>query len=287
MKRILLFSTCLVFLNSFSQLKGKVVNINNNPIPFVNIYIQNENSATTSEENGDFLIKSSDKNKTLVFTVLGYESKTAKAAEDMIVVLQPSEIQLKEVVIPAWKQTKTLEIGVTNSATSQAFDNGPKIEVKFFPYDENYKKTKYIKQVVVNTDSKIEDATFKIHFYGITKDGFPGKELLQKDFIATVKMGLKKTTFNLLDFDLRIPKSGLFVGIEKMFISKNIFEKTTTDFNTNTTRTEKKYSPMVLYDLVEREFQFVFSGGTWNKSNTQSKSKSLIYEPAIRLILTN
>ncbi|WP_052201452.1 carboxypeptidase-like regulatory domain-containing protein [Flavobacterium psychrophilum] len=71
--------TLLLFLVSFSitaQIKGVVKDsISGKPIPYVNIWVQNENIGTTSEENGEFTISSTDKNKNLIFSALGFEKK--------------------------------------------------------------------------------------------------------------------------------------------------------------------------------------------------------------------
>ncbi|WP_310560093.1 carboxypeptidase-like regulatory domain-containing protein, partial [Flavobacterium sp.] len=90
---IFLFMNCSLF----SQIKGKVVDEKNQAIPFVNIAIENENIGTTSEENGEFIINESDKNKNLIFSALGYDKKIIKASENLQVVLKTSEIQLDEV----------------------------------------------------------------------------------------------------------------------------------------------------------------------------------------------
>ncbi|MBC7494198.1 MAG: carboxypeptidase-like regulatory domain-containing protein, partial [Flavobacterium sp.] len=182
---------------------------------------------------------------------------------------------------------KEKEIGNTNSAISQAFDNGPRIDVKYFPYYPDYKKTKYIKQVIINTDSKIESAICKIHFYSVAENGFPGAPLLDKDFIVTIKQGLKKTRIDITQFNLRMPKNGLFIGFEKLIIERNKLEKTTTDYNNNTTRVQKIYFPLVLYNFIERNALFTFSGGKWNKETAAANKKIMVYEPAINLILTN
>ena len=81
------------------------------------------------------------------------------------------------------------------------------------------------------------------------------------------------------------------VGFEKLIIEKNKLEKTTTDPNTNTTQTQRTYFPFVLYNSVARDFLFAYSGGKWIKQSKQNldnpSEKTLIYEPAINLILTN
>jgi hypothetical protein len=51
------------------------------------------------------------------------------------------------------------------------------------------------------------------------------------------------------------------------------------------------YFPYVLYNYVEREFIYTYSGGKWNKQIkadiANPSDKMSVYEPAINLILTN
>jgi CarboxypepD_reg-like domain len=277
----------LIHFSVFSQIKGKVVDEFNKPISYVNISVENENIGTTSEENGEFIIRISDKTKNLIFSAIGFEKKIIIASEVSEVQLKQIEFELKEVVIVKKFGTKIREIGKIDNGFYQAFDNGPRIDTKFFPYIAKYKKTKFIKQVTIQTDSKIDNATFKIHFYSVDSKGFPDEELLTKDFIVSVSKGIKKTFLNLNDLNLQMPKNGIFVGFEKLLIEKNKTEKTTIDPNSNTTKTQISFDPFVLYNSVERDFLFNYSGGKWINKNEGNNSKIRIYEPAINLILTN
>ena len=285
----------LVLLVSFSisaQIKGVVKDsITGKPISYVNIAVENENKGTTSEENGEFALNFKTENRNLIFSALGYEKLKIKATLAKEVKLLPKTFQLDEVIIAKKFETKSIEIGSTKSNIAQAFDNGPRIDVKYFPYIPKYKKTKYLKQVAINTDSSIENATIRIHFYTVDDFGFPSEELLKNNFIVKVKKGVKKSYFNISDFNLRIPKKGMFVGFEKLIIEKNKIENTITDYNTNTTRIEKAYYPFVLYNFVPSDYYYTFYGGKWNRetklSNDNSNEKMMIYEPAINLILTN
>lgn len=281
----------LFTLSLSAQIKGVVKDsISGRPISFVNIWVQDENIGFTTEENGEFSINASEINKKLIFSALGYEKKTVLIKNNTEVKLKPTEYQLEEVVIFKTLGTNSIEIGKTKNATYQAFDNGPKIDTKFFPYLEKYKKTKYLKKVSVFTDNLIENASFKIHFYSVNNDGFPSTELLDKDFIVSVKKGVTKNIFDVTKFKLQMPKNGVFVGFEKLLIEKNKVEKTTVDANTNTTKKTITYFPLLLYNRVELESIYTFSGGKWNKkSNNSDNLKDIISvnEPAITLILTN
>ncbi|GEP50020.1 membrane protein [Flavobacterium noncentrifugens] len=285
----------LLFFVGFSalaQIRGVVKDsIDGKPVPYVTISVENENFGTTSEENGEFKIHVSDKSKKLVFSALGFERKTVSISDVSEVRLKPTALQLDEVVISKRFETQKKEIGEPENAILETFDKAPRIDIKFFPYDPSYKKTRYLKQVVLVTDSKINDATFKIHFYSVDANGYPGEELLEKDFIVAVDKGVSKTKFNVSKFNLIMPKTGLFVGFEKLLIDKNSVEKMVMNYNTNEALPVTTYYPFMLYNNVKRNFQFVFIGGKWiRKSNPDQNNpadKIRIYEPAITIILTN
>lgn len=289
MKKFFLLLLSVSFSLS-AQIKGIVVDESNKPISYVNIWVENENSSTTSEENGEFSIHCLP-NKNLIFSALGYEKKTVKASETSKVILKTTALELNEIVIAKRFETKEIEIGKVKIETYQAFESGPRIDAKFFPYIPKYKRTKYIKQVAILTDSQLENTSFKIHFYSVNTDGSPGEELLQKDFLVSVKKGVKKTFFNITDFNLKMPKTGLFVGFEKLIIERNKLEKEVMDSNTKTTTIQKVYFPFVLYNYVQRDFIYIFSKGKWNKQTKEDinnpADKMMVYEPAINLILSN
>ena len=267
-------TTLFFFLFSISmvaQTKGVVKDsLSGKPISYVNIWVENENIATTSEEDGTFSISASG-NKNLIFSALGYEKKTIKASQAGEVFLSSKAFDLDEVVISNSIETKQITIGVTENTIAQAFDNGPRMDVKYFPYKPDYKKTKYIKRVTLYTDSRIEDATIKLRFFKVDENGYPGEELLKKVLIVSVKNGTKNNKIDLSGYNLVMPKNGLFVGFEKLMIEKNKKEKTVTDQNTNTTQIQKIYYPLVLYNYVERDALFTFSGGKWNKQVNENK----------------
>ena len=206
-EKIFRFLFVLIGFSSFAQTKGVIVDENNQPISYVNIWVENENIGTTSEENGVFSINVTG-NKILIFSALGYDKKTVKASEAEKVVLTINEIKIDEVVIVKKYETKEIEIGKVKNQTYQAFDNGPRIDVKFFPYSPSYKRTKYIKKLTLYTESRIENATVRIHFYDVDDNGFPNKELLKKDLIVTVRKGTVNHLIDVSDLNLSIPKKG-------------------------------------------------------------------------------
>lgn len=282
----------LVSFTVFSQIKGVVKDsISGKSIPYVNIWVQNDNIGTTSQEDGKFEINVKSNSVKLVFNAIGFEKKTISILNAQEVFLKPIEYQLDEVVILKRFGNRQIEIGKTDSQIYQAFDNGPRIDVKYFPYFPKYKKTKYLKKVTIFADNRVENASLKLHFYGVDASGFPDEELLNKNFIVSLKKGTANNTFDLTDFNLKFPKTGIFVGFEKLIIEKNKLEQISIDKNTNTSKVKISYFPFVLYNYVERDFIYTFSGGKWNKQSnvdaSNSDKKVETYEPAINLILSN
>ena len=258
---------------TFSQIRGVVKDsISGEPIPFVNIWVENETIGTTSEADGSFFLEAS-KEKNIVISVLGYEKKTIKGSEISLVNLKPTTYELNEIVVLNKKQSKKIEIGNIKDAIFQSFDNGPKVEAKFFPYQSSYSKTKFIKEVTIFTDSRIDSATIKIHFYSVDENGATGKELLNKDFVVTLNKGVLRHKFDVSHFDMVFPEKGIFVAYEKLLIESN--------------KTGTKYQPYVLYNFVERDFFYTYSFGKWNKQEADFQEKLQLNEPSINLILTN
>ena len=288
MKKIVFF--LLITFSLSAQIKGIVKDsISGKPIPFVNIWVENEEIGTTSDFDGSFSILVKDTNKKLVFSALGFEKKRVNVTNVKEVLLKASLIELDEVVLLNKKETKEIEIGKTENSILQTFDNGPKIEAKFFSYQESYKKTKFIKKVTIQTDSKIVEATIKIHFYAVNEDGSPGEELLTKDFLVTIKQGILKNKINVSNFNLVLPTNGIFVAYEKLMIESNKQEKQIIDPYTKQKKTKKTYYPLVLYNYVERDYSYTFFGGKWNKITNELNpfDKMMIFGPSINLIVTN
>ena len=277
-------------ISLFSQIKGKVVDENNLPIPYVNIVVEQENIGTSSDIDGTFSLAIKE-GKTLVFSALGYEKKKITASEKMVVVLPSTTYELGEVSIVNKKETKQMEIGKSENSLHQAFENGPKFDAKFFPYQQSYAKTKFIKKISIFTESALEDASVKIHFYEVNPEGLPGDELLEKDYIVSVKKGSRRTWFDLSKLNLIFPKKGLFVAVERLFIEKNKFEKTVATADPNKPKIHRVYYPLPFYSFVDREYTYTFMGGTWQKESKKDSDgkvlKTKVFEPAIHLILTN
>jgi hypothetical protein len=288
MKNLFLLAILFFVFSLSAQTRGVVIDSLGTPIPYVSIWVENENKATTSEENGTFSIQVSLDAK-IIFSALGYETKTVMAANAAKVVLKQIVFDLESVIINKARSTKTLEIGQVQNAILEAFDTGPKMDAKFFPYQSKYKKNKWIKKILLTTDSPIENATLKLHIYSVNQNGFPSEELLTQDLIVQLKKGIYRHQFDVNDLNIEIPESGIFVAFEKMRIEKNKVAKTFTNQQTGITNTEISYAPKVLCYMVKKQYSFTFAGGKWvKKTNEEEIDAPLqVYEPSLTLLLSN
>ena len=258
---LLLVSSCI-----YSQIKGIVLDENNKPIPYVNIWIENENIGTTSEENGSFSIYVEDKNKILIFSALGFETKKVKISEAEKVVLKETAFQLDEVIISKSKSTVEIEIGGSKNINHTHLSGSvPWIYAKRFNYSNDFSKTPYIKNTIIFTKNEIKNAAFKLRIFGVDKEGGPGLDLLNEDIIVKVKKGKRENKIDLTTYNLLIPKNGIFIAFESMIIESNKFELKYKESNSKKIKEQVVYAPNIVCNAVELENTFEYRGGKWTQ----------------------
>ncbi|TVZ56533.1 carboxypeptidase-like protein [Lutibacter sp. Hel_I_33_5] len=105
MKKITLLFCILNSFLTFSQVKGKVTDTKNKSLSFVNIYLENSLTGTSSNDNGEYLLAINKKGKhTIVFQFLGYKTfkKTIniqKFPHQLNVKLEEEQMMLDEISI--------------------------------------------------------------------------------------------------------------------------------------------------------------------------------------------
>jgi hypothetical protein len=291
MKVALLF--ILFSMSVSAQLKGVVVDENNKPIPYVNIWVENENIGTTSDEDGFFIINASEK-KIFVLSAVGYELKKTALNNNEKVVLKIVLYKLDEIVITKRKQDKELEIGNAEKIRhTQLSGNNPWIYGKLFHYDSLYASIPYLKKIVFFSDSDIKEAKLKIRIFEF--DGTtPTNDLLEEDLIVTVKKGMRKNTIDISKYNLRFPEKGIVIGLEWMIIEENRHDFEYRAYQSKKTVTMENYQPSLVVNYSKEEDSFNYSQGKWVRSKiflTEKRNNEPWYGkilmPAINLILSN
>ena len=269
---------------TFSQIKGIVKDsISGEPIPYVNIWVENETIGTTSEANGGFSLDIKEE-KLLVFSALGYESKKSSSKNELIL-LKPKVFELNEVVISIPKKTIESEIGFYLPENQVI----PWILAKKFNLEENNQDLKFIKEISFFTKSKVDNGVFRARIFKVKSDGMPGEDLVSEEIIVEVKKGKSKTKLDVSKYNIQIPKEGIIVGFESLFIDKNKYSQEARVIGSKKATYIENYSPHIMYCDDSDEVCYVFRSARWitqkrAKYNTTQKSS---FAPAITLTITN
>ncbi len=210
----------------FAQLSGIVKDsISGEPIPYVNIWVESENTGTNSEENGSFVLHISEE-KNIVFSALGYETKTISSKEIAKVYLRSKNIQLEELILEKPKQTEELVLNdykgkkvrscVSNSGLEKVHIWG-----KIIDYNNSVVKYPFIKKIQFKAKSKVKVAKMRLRIF---KKPYPEqelKDLIEDDIIFEVKKGKREVTVDLSPYNLSFPKEGILIGFEYLKIEQN------------------------------------------------------------------
>ena len=279
---------------SLAQIKAFITDsISRERIPYVNIWLEDENTGTTSNENGEFEMNVMDTNKILVFSAIGYESTTIKLRNiGKEVKLVPKITVLNEVFIRPKTGTKLLSIdGFKKSETNSYFVNAgtPWIVAKFFEYKSGYSSTPFLKSIIILTDSRIKNAYFNIRLYSINEKGEPGDLLQDKNIIAIARKGKTSTVIDLSAFNIKFPENGFFIACEWLIIESNRHEYTYTNKGSKKKLKAIRYEPAIaILNGGENRTSWTLTKGNWKKWKGPALRNHARYQSlAIELILTN
>ena len=279
MNKFLVFFLFLTFSLS-AQIRGVVKDsITGEPIPFVNIWVENETVGTTSESNGSFSLDIKEE-KMLVFSALGYEVKKASSRTD-IILLKPKVFELKEVVIEQPKFKNEIEVGNYETSGFRIGLGNINSAVYFKPYDEMITHP-FLKKIKFLTKSDIENAKIRIKILTINADNSPGESLIDEEIIVSVKKGKNKNTIDLSGYRFKIPLNGFFISFEKLLIEENKYytEHTYKDHQGNKI-TQKSMSIEPELCFIPIEYDIIWQStinGNWTKSKKHILKDPKSYE---------
>lgn len=282
----------LVFSVASAQIKGIVVDENGKPVPYVNIWTENQNAGTTTDENGQFEIMALGKNKTLIFSSLGFETKKVDVSEAQKVMLKSRVIDLNEVIVSKPKQTNEIEVGIYKKTLFlPESQQTPWIFARRIMPDEINKGLKYLKSITYFTKSEVQEGVFRVRLFSVNEDGSPKEDLISQEIIVKVKKGKHKAVVDVASYGLEIPKEGVFVGFESLLTEGNKYTEKGLVVNTNKTITYSDYSPRIMYTYINTEDSYTYRAGEWTKQLfrwfAEPGKGNRVLAPAITLTLTN
>lgn len=241
MKRFLLFCFLVISTLSFSQtIRGKVLDDKNLPLPGANVYFDGTTIATTTDENGVFVLNSGSKiNSILAVSYIGYQTHYTRdfgADKELRIILKESVNTLKEVVI-----------------TKDRFSRADKLKL----FREQFLgKTKYGKKARIENESDID---FQYDEKTRTLKAFSDKPLVIQNTVLGYKI-----TYELVDFEVNFWKISMSSSdvTKSFYAGLSRFEEVKNDSKVLKER-EKCYRGSQLH------FFRNLANGIWNKDNFQ------------------
>jgi hypothetical protein len=296
--RKLLTITFIVISNfCFSQLKSVIIDSETKEkIPYVNVWVENENIGTTSNEKGEFELKVNT-TKSILFSAIGFETK--KISSDSIkniVELKPQITELNEVVINSKKLTQEIVIGEFKKSkinTYFACGINPWITARFFKHNKDkYGKTPFLKKIRLLTKSDVENSKFNIRLYSVNENGEPENYIYEKNIIGIAEKGKKTTEIDISNLNIEFPENGFFIAIEWLIIEENKYEFEHTIKGSSKKLKIISYEPAIgIIPAETDENSWTFNQGKWSKvlknpegNKNYGEKYNLI---AIELTLTN
>lgn len=258
----------LTALPAAAQLSGVVKSDEANvPVPFANIQVLGQDRGTSADAQGRFSLPETDSNATLVISAAGYEPLYTRFRQGDTPRLHRANIELSEVIVNKNRQGQELKTGSFKKSDVHLHFSGngiPWILLRYFPYEESYSNTPYLKSLMIETHSEISDAIFNIRLYRKGVNGEPGAFLYEQNIIGHAKKGKQYTTIDLSDYNIMMPKDGLCIGIEFLRVAQNEYKFTYTDMSTKKKETKVQYAPSIgVLPSDTGENALVFMKGKW------------------------
>ncbi len=262
------------------------------PIPYANIWVENQNLGTTSNLEGKFNFKENILGKILIVTAIGYENLSSIISTNSLKIeLTPKTYELEEIVA---NPRKKIELVIDEfhklSLFTHRFSCGgtPWIIAKYFEYLTSYEPTPYLNKLRMHTICETETATFNLRLMYANEKGEPSNDILKKNLIVTVAKGTRKTTVDLSDYHISFPKKGFFVAVEWLVIESNKSEFNHTRKGSNIQSIELRYNPS-FRGVENRNGIWVYNNGkTWDQLKKHLLTPSeIVIDLAIELTLTN
>jgi len=265
------------------------------PIPYVNLSFLNTLKGTSTDEKGNFFldipethlknqvhISSLGYNDTIVLAKSLYESKRFEMIEE--------SFELDEVVVSTDLGNSDIMNPVTSSALTSGFSSSstPWVLALYFPNIGAQKK--YVDKVTVflqkNNSFKRASAKFRIRIYDVNGDTKePNRDLLRKSIVLESDVEKDFVSIDLSAFDIEIPQTGIYIGLEWLFVPSNWYVNKYQNQLTNKAEVEDRFAPTFggVYNKNQNFRAMVYGMGEWTDFNVKSRDRMKNFIPAISL----
>jgi len=294
------FFVCLIVASSLNaqsiRVEGYVLDANTKePIPFVNLSFLNTLKGTSTDESGHFFIDIPEVllEKDVHISSLGYEEKVLKGkilSETTNIYLDEESFELDEVVLSeVWGDSEVLNPISSYSLTSGfSSSSTPWVLALYFPNIGANQKV--IEKVMVFLQQQSGDlkseSKFRLRVYNIDPDtGAPGEDLLRENVILNTQEGDTHINVDLSEYKIVVPRDGVYIGLEWLFIPYNWYRSTTEDPITKQKYVEDRFAP-TFGGVYSGNFNYkamIYGMGTWSPFKVVSRGNDKSFIPAISL----
>lgn len=258
--------------------EGTVVDANTNePIPYVNISFLNTLVGTSTDEAGRFALeiqKTYLKNKIHVSS-LGYKDTILLASKlygTKLLKIQEATFELKEVVVAKNLGESQVLNPISSYSITSGFDSSstPWVLALYFPNIGASKK--FLENITIffrqNNEFVGDRAKFRLRLYDVdpnTKK--PKDDIIKKSIILETVKSQEYTSIDVSSLKLKVPKQGIYVGLEWLFIPYNWYSKDERDQITNKQRIEDRFAPTFggLYTKNQNFRVMIYGMGEWRE----------------------
>jgi hypothetical protein len=295
MKALILF--LFISTQLFSQkviFKGKLLDKETKaPVIYANLSFLQSSKGISSNEDGSFSMNLPKKffDYNIHISCLNYKDTvvSAKDLKNKILYLQPKSVLLDEIVLNK-KIDRAILLGEVKNRVEGIHTSGLRMLAKYFPNDKRVDCCKYLETIEIHFAKRNQHrkkSKFRIRIY--SKDdakGLPKDDLLNVNLPVKIANGQKKVTIDISNYNIEMPKNGVFIAFEKLFIPFNQYGK-----NKSETENDFFYSPIIGYTKYPKkdrnENLYFYVKGKWLLSPMIKSKMMRKYAPAISLKLTN
>ena len=225
-------------------------------MPGVNVYWEGTNKGTATDEDGNFVIKKSKNQHMLVFSFVGYETKTVHIdnPENLEIVLEPN-LEIEEVTVTkkdrgtylsALETIHTERIGGAElhkaacCNLAESFETNPSVDVSYSDAVTGAKQIRLLGLDGIYSQLQVEnlpDLRGLATTFGLNYIPGPWMESIQVSKGASSVVSGYESIAGQINEEIKKPDSG-----EKLFLNAYVNEHQKWEFNGNTNLKVYKYN---------------------------------------------
>lgn len=304
MKRFfsVLFFLLLVIIVHGEQpitIKGRILDAQTRePIPYANIAIVEVQKGTTSLGNGLFalIVDRVDIKGNLNISCLNYADRIIPLSsfvedKELDILLEPILYDIPEVVIKPQKKISLVVNKLKKSDIRGGLPcNGtPLMYARFFEYNKNDASVNHLSSVQIFSQKwqQKEVSKVRLRFFSVdTISKNPSEDIVHEEIIVSLKKG-KINDIDLRNYNITMPKEGVFVAVEWLIIPENEYVWISADAN-NKTKKQIEYGPILGANYRKESKTWKYWAGKWSHDKISViVIEGVVFDAAISITLTN